>query len=85
MTIFIEILGGGCSKCDALTKSAENVVEKLGWQNVEITHVTDMDKIVERGIFSTPALILNGEVIVSGRYVPPNKLEKLFQQFSDKK
>ena len=84
MSIVIEILGGGCSKCDALTKSAETVVEKLGWQNVEITHITDMDKIVDRGIFSTPALILNGEVIVSGRYVPPNKLEKMFKQLSDK-
>ena len=78
MSIIIEILGGGCSKCDALTKSAETVVEKLGWQHVEITHITDMDEIVDRGIFSTPALILNGKVIVTGRYVPPNKLEKIF-------
>jgi small redox-active disulfide protein 2 len=81
----IEILGGGCSKCDALTMSAETVVEKLGWKNVEIIHVTDMDEIVERGIVSTPALVLNGEVIVSGRYVPWNKLEKIFQEISGKK
>ena len=55
------ILGGGCSKCDALTKSAETAVEKLDWKNVEIIHVTDMDEIVERGVLSTPALVLNGE------------------------
>ena len=85
MTIMIEILGGGCSKCDALTKSAETAVEKLGWKNVEIIHVTDMDEIVERGILSTPALVLNGEVIVSGRYVPPNKLEKIFLKIPDMK
>ena len=85
MTIIIEILGGGCSKCDALTKSAETAVEKLGWKNVEIIHVTDMDEIVERGIISTPALVLNGEVIVSGRYVPPNKLEKIFLKIPDMK
>lgn len=85
MTIMIEILGGGCSKCDALTKSAETAVEKLGWKNVEIIHVTDMDEIVERGIFSTPALVLNDKVIVSGRYVPPNKLEKIFLKIPDMK
>lgn len=85
MTIMIEILGGGCSKCDALTKSAETAVEKLGWKNVEIIHVTDMDEIVERGVLSTPALVLNGEVIVSGRYVPPNKLEKIFLKIPDMK
>ncbi|MHA1543355.1 MAG: thioredoxin family protein [Candidatus Hodarchaeales archaeon] len=85
MTIMIEILGGGCSKCDALTKSAETAVEKLGWKNVEIIHVTDMDEIVERGVLSTPALVLNGEVLVSGRYVPPNKLEKIFLKIPDMK
>ena len=84
MSTIIEILGGGCSKCDALTKSAETVVEKLGWQNIKIIHVTDMDEIAERGILSTPALILNGEVIVSGRYVPPNKLEKIFRKIFEK-
>ena len=60
MNIMIEILGGGCSTCDALTKGAETVVEKLGWKNVDIIHVTDMDEIVERGIVSPPALVLNG-------------------------
>ena len=85
MTIMIEILGGGCPKCDALTKSAEIAVKKLGWKNVEIIHVTDMDEIVERGVLSTPALVLNGEVIVSGRYVPPNKLEKIFLKIPDMK
>ena len=85
MTIMIEILGGGCSKCDALTKSAETAVERLGWKNVEIIHVTDMNEIVERGVLSTPALVLNGEVIVSGRYVPPNKLEKIFLKIPDMK
>ncbi|MHA2276915.1 MAG: hypothetical protein ACXAC2_14175 [Candidatus Kariarchaeaceae archaeon] len=34
---------------------------------------------------STPALVLNGEVIVSGRYVPPNKLENIFQEITSKK
>jgi len=79
----IEILGGGCAKCDALTKSAESVVEKLGWQ-ATIIHITDMDEIVERGVFTTPALALDGEIIVSGRYLPPNQLETLFLKISEK-
>ena len=78
----IEILGGGCSKCNALTKSAESVVEKLGWE-ATIVHI--MDEIVERGVFNTPALVLDGEIIVSGRYLPPNQLETLFLKFSEQK
>ena len=84
MTILIEILGGGCAKCNALTKSAEEVIKKLEWTDAQITHITDMDEIINRGLFSTPALALNGEIIVSGRYLPPNKLEKLLTQHLSK-
>ena len=84
MTKLIEILGGGCQKCDALTKSAEEVVKKLEWTDVEIIHITNMDEIVNRGVFPTPALSLNGEIIVSGKYLPPNKLEKLLTRHQTK-
>ena len=84
MVDLIEILGGGCAKCDALTKSTKEAIKKLEWTDVQITHVTDMDEIVERGVFSTPALAFNGEILVSGKYLPPNKLEKLLIKQRDK-
>ncbi|PWI49327.1 thioredoxin family protein [Candidatus Heimdallarchaeota archaeon B3_Heim] len=83
MTRTIEILRGGCSKCEALTKSAKSVVVKLGWK-ANIVHITDMDEIVERGIFTTPALALDDEIIVSARYLPPNQLETLFLKYPTK-
>ncbi len=74
----IEVFGSGCAKCEALKKSAESAAESLGWSNVEILYIKDMDEIVNRGILSTPALAVDGKILVSGRYLPPNKLEKLF-------
>ena len=83
MTRTIEILGGGCSKCEVLTKRAKSVVKELGWK-ANIVHITDMDEIVERGIFTAPALALDGEKFVSGRYLPPNHQETLFLKYPAK-
>ena len=77
MKRLIEIFGSGCTKCHALTQSAEQVAEKLGW-DVEVKHITDLNIIADRGIFNTPALAVDGNIIVSGRYLPPDKLEKIF-------
>lgn len=74
----IEVFGAGCAKCKALLESAQKAVNELGWINdAEIVYITDMDEIVDRGILSTPALSYNGKIIVSGRYLPTNKLVKM--------
>ena len=77
----IEVFGAGCAKCKALHKSAQKAINELNLTDeTEIVYITDMDKIVDRGIFSTPALAYNGKIIVSGRYLPPNKLVQLFKE-----
>jgi small redox-active disulfide protein 2 len=79
MRKLIEVFGPGCAKCKALKKSAEEAVEKLGWKEVEIKYITNMDELVARGIFSTPALAVNGKIVVSGRLLPPKKLVSILQ------
>ncbi|MFX0183718.1 MAG: thioredoxin family protein [Candidatus Hodarchaeota archaeon] len=75
----IEVFGPGCAKCKALKKSAEEAVEILGWKEVEIKYITNMDELVARGIFSTPSLAVNGKIVVSGKFLPPNKLVSILQ------
>jgi small redox-active disulfide protein 2 len=69
----IEILGMGCAKCKQLE---ENVRKALGpnTKGVEIAKVTDPDQIVEHGVMSTPALVINGKVKSSGRIPAPNEI-----------
>jgi len=62
----IEILGKGCSKCNYLEKTAREAVQKAGI-NAEIEHVYDLNKIIERNVFSTPALVIDGKVVIAGR------------------
>jgi len=62
----IEILGTGCPKCNLLEATAKAVADKLGIL-YEIEHVRDINAIMNRGVMMTPALAVNGKVVVAGR------------------
>lgn len=81
MIRIIEVFGPGCAKCKALKKSAEEALEKLGWNEVELLYNTDMEDFIQRGITSTPALAIDGRVVFSGRYLPVNEVVKLLQEY----
>ena len=62
----IEVLGMGCAKCNRLEEAARAAAEKLGVP-CEIRHIRDINEIVRRGVLTTPALAIDGKVVVSGR------------------
>jgi len=71
----IEILGTGCHKCKALEENARKAVSELKMK-AEIVKVTDIGKIVEYGVMSTPALVINGKVKASGRIPDVEEIKK---------
>ena len=81
MTKIIEVFGPGCAKCKALKKSAEEAIEKLAWTDVELHYITDIEKCIERRIMSTPALAINGNIIISGKYLSSEKLIELLEKY----
>ncbi len=68
----IKILGPGCARCDQLEKITKEVVKELGI-DVSLEHVKDVKKIMEYPILHTPGLVLNEELVCSGRV--PTKVE----------
>jgi small redox-active disulfide protein 2 len=62
----IEVLGSGCMKCVELEKRVKEAV-KLTGVKAEITHVYDINKIIERNVFATPALVIDGKVVLAGK------------------
>jgi len=62
----IEVLGMGCPKCKKTFQNVRQAVEELGIE-AEIIKVEDLDKITEYGVMMTPALVINGEVKVTGK------------------
>jgi small redox-active disulfide protein 2 len=68
----IKILGTGCPNCKRLEKLTRQAVGDLGIE-AQITHVTDMQAIMSYDILATPGLVLNEQVVASGRV--PSKAE----------
>lgn len=64
----IKVLGPGCMKC----KNMEKVVRETVEQNNIDAHISKVEDIVEimnYGVMTTPALVVDGKVVIKG-YVP---------------
>jgi small redox-active disulfide protein 2 len=62
----IQILGTGCAKCQKLAAVADEAAKALG-APYELKKVTDMKEIMSFKVMSMPALVVDGQVRLSGR------------------
>lgn len=72
----IQVLGTGCPKCGKLSEAAETAAREIGIE-FELEKVTDIERIMGFGVMMTPALVVDGEVKVSGRVPRPDELKEL--------
>ena len=70
----IKVIGPGCANRKRLLEVTKQAVKEAGLET-EIEYVTDIQKMVEMGIMQTPALAINGKVVLSG-FVPDVKTIK---------
>jgi len=62
----VAIYGTGCAKCHKLEELVRQVVAESGL-NAEIVKVSDIKEIVTAGVMSTPAMAIDGKMVVKGR------------------
>ena len=74
----IEILGIGCPKCKELEENTKKALEKLS-KKAEVVKVTEIDKIVEYGIMSTPAIVIDGEVKCYGKVASIEEIKEMLK------
>ena len=74
----IEILGTGCSKCKTLEEVTKKKKKKIGGFH-EIKKVEDIIEIMNYGVMSTPALVVDGMVKSSGKVLSVDEVIKLIQ------
>ncbi len=70
----IQVLGTGCAKCKKL---ADNVQQAATTMNIdcEIEKITDINQIMAFGVMITPALVIDGKVLFSGKVPTSTELE----------
>lgn len=68
MTTEIRVLGPGCVRCEKLFENTTEAVASLG-MDANVVKVEDIAEMMSRGIFATPALVVNDEVVMAG-HVP---------------
>lgn len=73
----LEILGTGCAKCTKLEEVTRAAVRDLGLEGAEIVKVEDIPTIMQYGVMMTPALVVDGEVVVSGKVPSPAEVTSL--------
>ena len=71
----IKVLGGGCCKCENLLEAVKEAVAEKD-VDAEIEYITDMAKIMEYGIMSTPALMVDNKVVSMGRVLKAKEVLK---------
>ena len=75
----IKVLGSGCKSCHEQYENAKEAVKSMGL-SVEVEYITDMQKVMEYGVMSMPALVVNEKVVVMGKVLKSADVEKLLHK-----
>lgn len=77
--MIVKILGGGCAKCNKLEENTKIALNELRIE-YQLIHVKDFAEIAKLGVMTTPALVLDEKVVLSGRVATTEEIKKLLQK-----
>ncbi|MGA2615496.1 MAG: thioredoxin family protein [Spirochaetia bacterium] len=72
----IEVLGSGCSRCKNTEENVRKALAELSLA-ADVEKVTDMQAIVQRGVMATPALAIDGKLVLQGKIPTVEQLKQL--------
>lgn len=72
----IKVLGTGCTKCKKLEQMTREVAAELGL-DANIEKEEDIYKIMQYGVMTTPAIVIDGEVVLKGKLPSLKELKGL--------
>jgi small redox-active disulfide protein 2 len=72
----IEVFGPGCKKCQETYRVVKQVVEQTG-VSCEVVKVESIEAMARRGIMSTPAIVADGVVVMTGKVPSPQEVRRL--------
>jgi len=82
MAVQILVVGPGCARCKTLEQFTTQAANELGIQ-YELNKVTDLKQIMALGIMMTPALVVNGNVKVTGKVPSITEIKQILKEASE--
>jgi len=78
----IQVLGSGCPTCKKLHELTVEAVKQLNL-NEEVEYSTDISKIIEMGVMSSPVLAIDGKPVMVGFLPDIEKVKSLLTTGTD--
>jgi len=75
----IQVLGSGCPTCKKLFELTKKAVEELELKT-EVEYITDIQKIIEMGVMSSPVLAINGKPALAGSLPDIEKIKNVIKE-----
>lgn len=70
----IKVLGTGCANCKTTIELIKQAAQKLGVQ-IELTKIEDVQQIMAYGVMSTPAVVIDDNVVHAGGVPSADKIQ----------
>ena len=75
----IKVLGGGCKSCHELYENVQKAVANMNL-DAEVEYITDMEKVMNYGVMSMPAIAVNEKVVSMGKVLKTAQVEELLKE-----
>lgn len=75
----IKVIGTGCDKCSALYKNTLEALKKCGIE-AKVEKVEELMDIVRLGVMSSPSLMIDGKLVISGRIATAEEIAKILSK-----
>ena len=75
----VKVLGAGCSSCHTQYENTKEAVKNMGL-DTRVEYITDMQRVMEYGVMSMPAIVVNEKVVSTGKVLKTSEVEKLFHK-----
>lgn len=75
----IQVAGPGCAKCKTVEKNVIDACAELSLA-ADISHIFDIKEFAKLGVMFTPAVLVDGKIVVSGKVPKVDKLKKILSE-----
>jgi len=78
----IQVLGSGCPTCKKLHELTKEAAKELNI-TTEVEYSSDIQKLLDTGMMSSPVLVINGKAVLAGGFSSLKKIKELLSANSE--